>query len=329
MISVILAGGKGLRLWPESTDKRPKQLCDFTGRGSLLAMTLQRLQPLGSLIVVCGEEQRTAIEEEKKSADFTLLTEPIGRNTAPAVGLVLSSSNCERDEVVGFFPADHYFNNDLEFRSIIHKAEKLAQEGYLVTIGIKPSYPETGYGYIERNPEKDSLMVKAFHEKPDFSTAVSYLQNGNYFWNAGIFIATVGTWIRLMEEHLPELYAKIKQGQDAYLADYPNYPNISIDYAIAEKCKRMAVLEGNFGWNDVGSWDALAAILDQDEQGNALVGDATAIESSGCLGRSNQKKLVLFGVDNLVVVESEDAILVCPKDRSQDIRQVVEIIKGK
>lgn len=327
MIAVILAGGKGVRLWPQSTEKRPKQLCDLRGEGSLLAMTLRRLSPLGSLIVVGGDDQKAAIAAHDDNAEFTLLTEPVGRNTAPAVGLVLASANLKRDEVLGIFPADHYINDDDEFQNVIHRAEELAQEGYLVTIGIPPSHPETAYGYIERDIES-SILVKNFHEKPDVDTAISYLQKGNYLWNAGIFIAAVETWMGLMEEHLPVLFAKIKEGQDAYLVNYLNYPNTSIDYAIAELCPRMAVLAGNFGWNDMGSWDSLASVLVKDEQGNALVGDAFAIESSGCLGRSCHKKLVLFGVDNLVVVETEDTIFVCPKDRSQDIRKVVEIIQN-
>lgn len=329
MISAILAGGKGVRLWPESTEKKPKQLCDFMGQGSLLAMTLQRLHPLGSLLVVCGDEQKSSIEAEKNSIDFTVLTEPMGRNTAPAVGLVLASCSYDQNEVLGFFPADHYIEDVEEFRRVVHKAEELAKAGYLVTIGIKPGYPETGYGYIERTDSRDSIIVKAFHEKPDFDTATAYVKSDNFFWNAGIFIATIKTWMRLMEEHLPKLYAKIKEGQEIYQANYPSYPNTSIDYAIAEKCDRMAVLEGDFGWNDIGSWDALAAVLDQDEQGNALAGDALVIDSSGCLGRSSQKKLVLFGVEDLVVVETEDTILVCPKDRSQDIRQVVKIVQAQ
>ncbi len=329
MISVILAGGKGIRLWPVSTEKRPKQLCDFMGRGSLLAATLQRLQPLGSLLVVCGDAQKASIEAEKNGVKFTVLSEPMGRNTAPAIGLVLASGSYERDEVLGIFPADHYIENDEEFRRIIYRAEDLAKDGYLLTIGITPAYPETGYGYIERFMGKDSHLVKGFHEKPAADTALAYMKSGNFLWNAGIFIATVDTWMRLMQEHLSELYAKIQAGNEAYLLAYSNYPNISIDYAIAEKCNRMAVLEGNFGWNDIGSWDALAAVLDQDEQGNTLVGDALAIESSGCLGRSSQKKLVLFGVNDLVVVETEDTILVCPKDRSQDIHRVVEFIHDK
>ncbi|MEN6328043.1 MAG: mannose-1-phosphate guanylyltransferase, partial [Syntrophomonas sp.] len=283
MISAILAGGKGVRLWPESTGKRPKQMCDFLGRGSLLTMSLRRLEVLGPLLVVCGDEQRELVADEQNGIEFCLLSEPMGRNTAAAVGLALAAGLGEGDEVIGFFPADHYIENDEEFRSCIRRAEELAQEGYLVTIGIIPAYAETGYGYIERVNDRDSYLVKAFHEKPDLATATAYVQNGNFFWNAGIFIATVATWMGLMEQHLPLLFERIQGGKDVYCGHYSEYPSVSIDYAIAEKCNRMAVLEGNFGWSDIGSWDALAAVLDQDEQGNARSGKVSIIECSGCL----------------------------------------------
>ena len=243
MISAILAGGKGVRLWPESTEKKPKQLCDFMGQGSLLTMTMKRLHSLGSLLVVCGDEHKEFIEAERNGTDFTVLTEPMGRNTAPAVGLVLACGSYDGEEVLGFFPADHYIEDDEAFRSVMHKAEVIAKAGYLVTIGIKPGYPETGYGYIERANSKDAIFVKAFHEKPEFDTAKAYVSSGNFLWNAGIFIATVKTWVRLMAEHLPNIYANIREGMGAYRANYSSYPNISIDYAIAEKCNQMAVLE--------------------------------------------------------------------------------------
>lgn len=329
MISAVLAGGRGVRLWPESTAKRPKQMCDFLGRGSLLTMTLRRLEVFGPLLVVCGDEQRELVADEQNMIEFSLLSEPMGRNTAAAVGLVLAAGVGEGDEALGFFPADHYIENDEEFRRNIRRAEELAQEGYLVTIGITPAYAETGYGYIERVNDRESYLVKAFHEKPDLATATAYVQNGNFFWNAGIFIATVATWMGLMEQHLPLLFKRIQGGKDVYLEHYSEYPSVSIDYSIAEKCNRMAVLEGNFGWSDVGSWDALAAVLDQDDQGNARSGKVSIIECSGCLGRSVNKNMVLFGINDMVVVESEDTILVCPKDRSQDIRQVVEIVNGQ
>lgn len=329
MISVILAGGKGLRLWPESTEKRPKQLRNYLGQGSLVSMTLRRLQTLGPLLIVCGAEQKELVKTAETGMEFSVLAEPVGRNTAPAVGLVLASGGYEPNEVLGIFPVDHYIENDEEFRRVMCRAEELARQGYMVTVGVAPTYPETGYGYIERVAEKNSPLVKAFHEKPDRDTAAVYLKNGNYLWNTGIFIAAIDTWMKLMQEHLPELYTRIQAGQEAYLRDYSNYTSISLDYAIAEKCKCLAVLEGDFGWYDIGSWDVLAAVLEKDEQGNTLLGDARAIESAGCLARSSQKKLILFGVNDLVVVETEDTILVCPKNRCQELRHVVEYITNQ
>ncbi|WP_049750093.1 mannose-1-phosphate guanylyltransferase [Syntrophomonas wolfei] len=331
MISVVLAGGQGLRLWPESTEGHPKQLCDFLGRGSLLAMTLQRLQPLGSLLVVAGESQRNILEPEVVAWQASLLTEPLGRNTAPAVGLVLAGMVNAGDEVLGIFPADHHIENDVEFRRVLEVAVGVARQGYLVTVGIVPAYAETGYGYIERDGEmeldSEAYVVKAFHEKPDASTAREYLQNGNFYWNAGIFLATVETWRGLMQEFMPGVYSYILQGQVAYREAYPAFPNISIDYAIAEKCQRMAVVEGSFGWSDIGSWDALAAVLEQDDDGNAMSGTAVAIECRGCLGRSREKKLVLFGLEDMVAVETDDTILVCPRSRSQDIKSLLDTLK--
>lgn len=323
MISVILAGGKGLRLWPESTDKRPKQLCDFLGEGSLLMMTIRRVSPLGELVVVCGEEQLSLITEEIGDLPIDVLAEPIGRNTAPAVGLVLAAGSYSDDEVIGVFPADHYIKDDVKFIKVIKEAELLAKEGYLVTVGITPDRAETGYGYIEKDTST-SYIVKAFHEKPDRKTAEKYISSGNFFWNAGIFMATAKVWKSLIKENLPEVYGYINEGTEAYLAAYDDLPNISIDYGIAEKCSKMAVVEGNFGWSDIGSWDALADVLEKDGAGNTIDGDALTIDCVNCFAKSNEKKLVLFGLNDVVVVETEDTILVCPKNRSQDIKDLVD-----
>ncbi|NLB89526.1 MAG: NTP transferase domain-containing protein [Syntrophomonadaceae bacterium] len=328
MKAVILAGGKGLRLWPESTDKRPKQLCDFLGEGSLLMMTIRRLSSLGELVVVCGEEQLSLITEEIGDLPIEILAEPIGRNTAPAVGLVLATGSYSDDEVIGVFPADHYIKDDVEFVKVIKEAEILAKEGYLVTVGITPNRAETGYGYIEKD-NNSSCIVKAFHEKPDRKTAEKYISSGNFFWNAGIFIATARVWRSLIKENLPEVYKYINEGAETYLAAYDDFPNISIDYGIAEKCSKMAVVQGNFGWSDIGSWDALAEVIGKDEAGNTIDGDALAIDCVNCFAKSNKKKLVLFGLNDLVVVETEDTILVCPKDRSQDIKELVDKVLNR
>lgn len=326
MLSVVLAGGKGTRLWPESNEIRPKQMCDFFGQGSLLSMSLDRLAPLGRMLVVCGRDQLDYITKDISTYNVRVLGEPVGRNTAPAVGLVLAEGQYLDDEVIGIFPADHYIEDVREFCRVVREAEKLAADGYLVTVGIKPEGPETGYGYIEKD-SISSFKVKAFHEKPDRKTAQEYINSGNFYWNAGIFIATAGLWEKLMAEHLPELYIHINQGYEAYLSAYYNLPGISIDYGIAEKCRQMAVVAGDFGWSDVGSWDALAKLLKQDNSGNALCGNAVAVESKNCLIRSHEKQLVLFGVEDLVVVETEDTVMVCPKGKSQDVKQLAELLE--
>jgi mannose-1-phosphate guanylyltransferase/mannose-6-phosphate isomerase len=290
-------------------------------------MTLKRLQPLGRLIVVCSDGQKPAIEAEVKDLGAQVLTEPIGRNTAPAVGLALSALSFSGAEVLGFFPADHYIKDDEEFRRVLCVAEELANKQRLVTIGIIPSYAQTGYGYIEQEEEINSYLVKAFHEKPDMKTAAEYVKSGRFLWNAGIFIASVNTWLQLMQEHIPDLYLNIQKGREAYRESYPRYPNLSIDYGIAEKCNKMAVVKGDFGWSDIGNWDSLAAVLDQDENGNVLLGNSMAIDAYNCLARSSGKNVVLFGIKNIVVVETADTIMVCPRERSQDIKMLVETLK--
>jgi len=294
-------------------------------------MTLRRLVLLGKAVFVCGLDQVESIKRDLRNEAAEVIGEPMGRNTAPAVGLVLAGGNIPEDEVIGVFPADHYIEDDVEFHQVVGQAIDLSRKEFLVTIGIIPDRPETGYGYIERGFSLggQAYRVKAFHEKPDPFTAARYVASKGFYWNAGIFIATAATWTRLFQQHLPELFRFISLGQEAYLEAYAGFPDVSIDYGIAEKCGKMAVVEGNFGWNDVGSWSALANVLPLDEQGNALTGKVVAVESTNCLGRSEGRSIVLFGVDNLVVVESGDYILVCPKQKSQDIKGLLARLETK
>lgn len=323
MLCVVLAGGKGTRLWPESTGIRPKQVCNLWGQGSLLALTLDRLRPVGDLMVVCGQEQVDIINNEISNNEVRVLVEPQARSTAPAVGLVLSAGELADNEVVGIFPSDHHITDTAKFIEDIYQAQKLAREGYLVTIGIVPESPETGFGYIEI---ADGYLVKAFHEKPCLEMAEQYIARGNYYWNSGIFVATAATWRLLIKQYLPELFLPMESGIEKYIGDYSTFPSVSIDYGIAEKCHSMAMVKGNFSWNDIGSWEALARILPQDERGNALTGQAMAFDSTGCLARSSEKQIVLFGLNDLIVVETEDTILVCPKSRSQDVRNIAQLL---
>ncbi len=338
MIAVILAGGKGVRLWPESREARPKQLCNFFGDKSMLEHTIERLVVTGSdKVMVVTNQAQVGMIRSSLGKDYLkrveIVGEPRGRNTAPALGLALARYWPEQsDEVVGIFPADHYVTDQLAFTAVVSQAVAAARENYLVTIGIQPEYPETGYGYIQKSDTviagiDGAFVVRAFKEKPDPKTARSYLESGGYLWNAGIFIGKVGLLVEEYSRYLPEIYQYIESGYEKYLANYENLPEISIDYGIAEKSSRVAVVEGDFGWSDVGSWKALAELLPGDERGNVLLGDVVAMDATGCMVRQSQKTVVLLGVEDLVVVETGDTVLVCHQDHSQDIRKVVDYLQ--
>ncbi len=337
MLAVVLAGGRGLRLWPESRHSHPKQLCNLVNNKSMLDHTLDRLAAAGSeqMLIITSDDLLPAIEDIVRNRPDTkrieILSEPDGRNTAPAVGLALARFNpSHQDSIMGIFPADHHVIDTDSFAQSIHKAVEAAELDHIVTIGIQPDRPETGYGYIEKTRwEVGSLaevfQVKSFCEKPDADTAAAYLQTGLHLWNSGIYIGKVKTLLEEFSDYLPDIYAPLRKGYDHYLKSYAALPNISLDYGIAEKSKRIAVVPGNFGWCDIGSWNALAELFPYDEQQNSHLGnDVVFMESQNCLVKQNAKTVVLFGVDDLMVVESDDVILVADRHRSQDIRALVK-----
>ena len=340
MVGVILAGGKGLRLWPESRRERPKQLCKLVGDSSMLDQTIDRLKLAGSdrIIIITGDDLLKAIEAVvnlRQDADIIeILSEPRGKNTAPAVGLVLSKYlDGSPDEILGIFPADHHILNTDSFAQSINLAERAAQQNYLVTIGITPQRPETGFGYIERAKYEFSTLpdvypVDSFLEKPDLSTAESYLSTGQHMWNSGIYIGKRDLLMKEFEKHLPEVYEQIARGYDHYYSSYDQLPDISLDYGIAEKSDLMAVVPSDFGWSDLGSWNALAEIHPADNDENVFCGpDVIGFESKNCVVKQVGKSVVLFGVEDLLLVETEDCILVAPRHRVQDIRTVVQSLE--
>ncbi len=342
MISVILAGGKGLRLWPESRQKRPKQLCNFIGNKSMLDETIDRLLAAGSkrIVIITSEELAPAIEELlRQRADndlIEILSEPQGKNTAPAVGLVLSRYlGNNSNEVLGIFPADHHVIDNMAFIQTLEKAMQAAHQNHLATIGISPSRPETGYGYIEKTKWEvanlpDVYEVNSFCEKPDSLTANTYLNSGQHMWNAGIYVGKMSVLMEEFRKYLPDLYEKMILGFNEYVNSYEDLPNISLDYGIAEKSNRMAVVPADFGWSDLGSWNALAEIHQHDEDMNVCCGnDVIVLDSKNCLVKQADKAIVLFGVEDLLVVESDDIIFVSRRNRSQDIRKIVEALESK
>ncbi|MDI9480928.1 MAG: mannose-1-phosphate guanylyltransferase [Syntrophomonadaceae bacterium] len=340
MISVILAGGRGLRLWPESRQRRPKQLCKFVDNRSMLDHTIDRLINLGSsrIVVITSDDLRSTVQSlvrQRPTGEIKIdvLSEPVGKNTAPAVGLALAQSLHEiRDEVLGIFPADHHILDNQAFEESVQRAIKAARQGCVATIGITPNRPETGYGYIEKTKwEIASLdnvyQVNSFCEKPALDIAQTYLDSGAHMWNAGIYVAQGSTLLEEFSRYLPEIYENILKGLDGYISSYEHLPEISLDYGIAEKSDRMAVVPADFGWCDLGSWNALEDLHELDDNNNVICGDdVVALDSRNCVIKQCDKSIILFGVDQLLVVETDDVIFVSDRNRAQEIRSVVDTL---
>lgn len=340
---VILAGGTGSRLWPLSRELYPKQLLQLIDQTSLLQTTLLRAADLPEAlppIVVVGEEHRfitrTQIDELNRFGEYAILLEPIGRNTAPAI--CAAAEYCLRngagDAILLVLPADHLVRDQERFVAVVSEAAELAGRGAIVTFGITPQYPETGYGYIERGA---GVEVVSFKEKPDRALAEQYLASGNYFWNSGMFAFSVESFLAEMHEHAPEIVARMAQAVDGGRRDGCFYrldrvqmekcPSDSIDYALMEKTAKAAVVAADLGWSDIGSWQALWQVLDKDAQGNVCQGDVLLHDTSNCLVRSENMLVAAVGLADTLVVETADAVLVAPLSRSQDVKRIVEHLK--
>jgi len=352
MYATILAGGSGTRLWPHSRQRQPKQFADITGTGAtLIQATAHRLAGLvndDDLYVVVGESfAHLAAEQLPQLKGPQLLIEPSGRNTAPAIGLAcLHLHRRDPAAVVAFLPADHVIPDTASFQQALRAAGVAAAAGYLVTLGITPTFPHTGYGYIKRGTAlSDATLaqlplyqVEQFLEKPNLATAEAFLADGNYFWNGGIFISRVDQMLAEMARQLPELYACLQaieptldqaNGAAALATAWARVPNISIDYGIMEGAQRVAVTPLDAGWNDVGSWDALGAVLPSDEEQNCVAkGELLAIASKGNIIYSD-RLVALIGVDDLAVIDTGDALLIGHKGQMQKVKDVVEQLRAK
>lgn len=342
MISVILAGGKGNRLWPKSRLNCPKQFCKLIDEHSMLDNTITRLIDAGSakVIIITSDnllDTTKSLVNNRSDADMIeILSEPEGKNTAPAIGLILAKLGLENpDTVLGIFPADHFIPETSAFLKSIKSAVSAAKKGLLVTIGITPTCPETGYGYIEKDLQHENLLpnvykVRSFREKPDAFTAQKYIDTGNYLWNSGIYMGQIGVLHAEYAHYLPTIYAEIARGYNSYLKAYDNLPSISLDNGISEKSTIMAVVESSFRWYDLGNWEAFSNLFDNDSEGNCFIGsNILALESKKCLIGQENKTIVLYGVENLLVVEAGDIILVTSREKAQNMRDVTKILQDK
>ncbi|MEC7641030.1 MAG: mannose-1-phosphate guanylyltransferase/mannose-6-phosphate isomerase [Nitrospinota bacterium] len=353
MIGVILSGGSGTRFWPQSRELYPKQFLRIAGSRTMIQDTVARITPLISIeriFVVTNE--RHAVETCKQLADFDfkpahVLAEPEAKNTAPALGFaarVLAANYAE--EVMAVFPADHIVKDPDAFHKVLQTAENLAKKNYLVTLAIKPTRPETGYGYIKKGLpiDNDSFKVQEFVEKPNLEKAQAFLDQGNYFWNCGVFLWKVSTLLEEMKKHMPDSFKKLEPidsfteltiGKFSYRSlnsqgreIYKNLSSISVDYAILEKSQNVAVIPTQMPWSDVGSWSALEEISPPDQDGNLLAKDVVAVDCSGSIIQGDDRLIAVVGTKDLVVVDTPDALLVCDKKRSQDVKKIVEKIKS-
>jgi len=337
---VLLAGGTGSRLWPISRELYPKQLVNLVGADSLVQSTIKRILPdleAERVRIVCGEEHYFEIarhlEEIGVSSDGKIITEPCGRNTAPAILLAaLNILKSEKDAILLIFPSDHVIKDTDTFRERLKKAVALARKNHIVTFGIKPSSPETGYGYIEGSKAVSggARVVKRFVEKPDEKTARQYVKAGNFFWNSGMFAFKASVLIKEFATYEPHLLKAVKQMVSKGKATYDKYsalPDLSIDYAIMEKTKKCVVLPSDFGWSDIGSWKSLYDFLPKGENNNVVEGDVILQETRNCFIRGNNRLIVANDLEGIVVVETPDTVFVSELHSSKNVKSIVSELK--
>ncbi len=353
VFALIMAGGVGARFWPRSREKCPKQLLPITGEGTLIQNTVARLDGIvdkKNIYIVTNKIQKSPIIKQLPTIPpNNILVEPIGRNTAPCIGLAsLFMRRIDPDAVMVVLPADHIIKDVGEFHRIVSIGIQVASETKgLVTIGIKPDRPETGYGYIQvleeaqdKNPYslQGVYKVKTFAEKPNLQTAERFLESGDFVWNSGMFIWRIDTILKEIKEHLPELHQEL-QNIDAVLGTEKYTPTlehvygilrgISIDYGVMEKAQQVYVLKGDFGWSDIGSWDEVYRIAEKDEHGNVVLGNVIIKDVNNSIIQSTEKVVGVIGLDDIIVINTEDALLICKRGKSQEVKEIVDYLKRK
>ena len=346
LIPVILSGGSGSRLWPLSRKLYPKQFIPLSGDKSLYQSTLERIRDLDdveNIVTICNDEHRFMAAEQARLLNienFEIILEPIGRNTAPAITIAaMHAKSKQKDAHLLVLPADHILGDEQQFALAVQQARQAAKNN-LVTFGVVPTRAETGYGYIKhdkKNVSDAAFAVTDFVEKPDYKTAESYIKSGNYLWNSGMFLFHVGLFLQEIQQFHPEIYNSCAQAYEKGEKDldfirldeasFSSAPNISVDYAVMENTTKAAVVPLESGWSDVGSWHALWESFGRDQNNNATHGDVIEKDCNGCFIHANNRLVAAVGIKDQIIVETSDAVLIAPRDRAQDVKEVVNKLK--
>lgn len=347
LYAVIMAGGVGSRFWPRSKKKLPKQLLKIVGSSTMIQATVDRLNGLvekNNIYIITNEEQRSEVVKQLHDVPVeNIIDEPFGRNTAAAIGFAsVIIKEKDPDAVTFVFPADHIIKDEDNFRNTLLNAAKFANESKgLLTIGINPSRPETGYGYIQINDKKVSdniFKVYSFAEKPNYATAVRFLESGDFLWNSGMFIWRVDTILEEMKMLMPDLYnglSKISESlskpnfKEVLTTVYSQLKKVSIDYGIMEKSSKVYLTRGSFIWSDVGSWEEVYQLAEKNEDGNSLSGNIYTDMVVDSYIYSPDKLTAVIGVDNLIVINHDDTTLICRRDKAQEVKKIVDHLKIK
>jgi len=338
MTNIILCGGSGTRLWPISRTLMPKQFVKLFNSKSLFELTLERNSLVCQKSFIVSSDQQYLLAQDQtqekllqENHAISYLLEPAARNTAPAIALACMA--LDKEEIVLVTPSDHLIKDEKEYQSVLAHAKELAEKDFLVTFGIKPTFAQTGFGYIEADGED----VKAFHEKPDIEKAKSYLKAGNYYWNSGMFCFKAGVFLQELQKHSPDIYkASLKafKNTDSQTdvikikkEDMLNIPENSIDYAVMERSSKVKVIPSDIGWSDVGSFDALYEELAKDENGNTINGHYVQIDSKNNLIYGNERKIATVDIEDLIIVDTGDALLISKKGSSQKVKEIVQQVR--
>ncbi len=343
MKPVILSGGSGTRLWPMSRSTFPKQFLSLNSNQTMLQETVLRLGNVEEVAVICNEDHRFLVAEQMRSIHqkCSILLEPVGRNTAPAIAIaaIEAAKAGKENEALLVLSSDHVIKDTDAFKKVISAAESLVAEGNLVTFGIVPNKPEVGYGYIKAGSSvgENGFAVAEFVEKPNAETAQEYLDSGSYYWNSGMFMFTAKRYLEELKAYRPDILAACEAAMAETQSDldfvrvdkdaFTNCPDESVDYAVMEKTDKAVVIPLDAGWSDVGSWSALWEIKDKDINGNVFEGDVIAHSTNNSMVVSNERLVATLGVDDLIIIDTKDALMVAHKDAIQDVKQLVNSIK--